>query len=400
DWFVPYNVDLLKQPKAPIVGKGVVPKNRFDIDLGAGGPLLLPGTNLLVMVGKDDVLRLFDRGNLGHYFPDHDANLQEFQAASFLFMGAPIFWNSPAGPQIYLWGANDFLKAYRLAGGLFQTTPVSQSAFKGVAGYSNSAPLSLSASGSQPGSGIVWALCAYGGDANMQTVSGVLRAFDAADLTRELWHSQQNLARDDVGSFAKFNPPTVANGKVYVPTLSGQLHVYGLLPTIAPAGAAFDAPGDEGGISVSAPAGIHWTAQADASWITVVTPTGVGDGEVKYIVRDNTTGGNREAAISVAGKTFTIKQAGAAGGDCAYTLAPAFVSLPTQGGSGSINVSAQAQCSWQATSSVSWITVTSACCGIGNGQVTYSVAANPDTVTRKGVITVGKQSFAVKQAGQ
>ena len=46
----------------------------------------------------------------------------------------------------------------------------------------------------------------------------------------ELWDSTQNLARDDVGNYAKFNPPTIANGKVYVGSFSGQLQVYGLNP--------------------------------------------------------------------------------------------------------------------------------------------------------------------------
>src|SRR5581483_9712201 len=133
--------------------------------------------------------------------------------------------------------------------------------FAGVFGYSNSAPLSLSANGTQAGSGIVWALCAYSGDANGDTVPGILRAFDATDLSRELWNSKQNAARDDLGSFAKFNPPTIANGKVYVPTFSGQLQVYGLLQVIAPSGADFEESGDEGRIQVSATPGIHWTAQ-------------------------------------------------------------------------------------------------------------------------------------------
>jgi len=39
-----------------------------------------------------------------------------------------------------------------------------------------------------------------------------------------------NEARDDMGNFAKFCPPTIANGKVYLSTFSNQLVVYGLLP--------------------------------------------------------------------------------------------------------------------------------------------------------------------------
>jgi hypothetical protein len=98
-----------------------------------------------------------------------------------------------------------------------------------AAGYSNMAPLSISSNGSTAGTGIVWAAAPLSGNANVSTVPGQLLAFDASDLTHELWDSQQNSARDGVGNFAKFNPPTVANGKVYLPTFSQQLVVYGLL---------------------------------------------------------------------------------------------------------------------------------------------------------------------------
>ncbi|HJQ27591.1 MAG TPA: BACON domain-containing carbohydrate-binding protein [Blastocatellia bacterium] len=395
DWFVPYNVDQLRVQKATKAGKKTDgPRNMYDIDLGAGGPLLLPGTNLLLIVGKDHVLRLFDCNNLGNYFSDHNANLQEFSAASFIFMGAPIYGNG----QIYLWGAGDTLKAYALTGGLFETKPSSQSTFNSVFGYSNSSPLSLSANGTQ--AGIIWALCSAGGDANGQTVPGILRAFDATDLSRELWNSQQNVARDDIGSFAKFNPPTIANGKVYVPTFSGQLHVFGLLPALDPLGAAFEASGDEGRIQITAPAGIHWTAQTSDNWIVIKSPSGVGDGEVTYVVRDNFSGSPRAGTISIAGQTFLIQQAGDAAINCTCTLAPAYMAFGVQGGSGQINLTTESHCSWEADSSVSWITITSGCCGIGSGQITYTVAENTGTTTRKGVITVGGESFAVKQTGK
>jgi hypothetical protein len=98
--------------------------------------------------------------------------------------------------------------------------------------------LSLSANGTAAGSGIVWATAPYSADAHLQTVAGIFRAFDASDLSIELWNSKQNAARDDAGDFAKFTPPTIANGKVYLATFSNQLVVYGLLgspPAPAPA---------------------------------------------------------------------------------------------------------------------------------------------------------------------
>ena len=59
--------------------------------------------------------------------------------------------------------------------------------------------------------------------------SGVLRAFDASNVANELWNSSQEPDRDSPGTFAKFAAPTIANGRVYLPTFSNQVCVYGLL---------------------------------------------------------------------------------------------------------------------------------------------------------------------------
>jgi hypothetical protein len=120
------------------------------------------------------------------------------------------------------------LKAFKFNGTTFQSSPVSQGSVLAAVGVSNTVPLSVSANGTQAGTGIVWASAPYSGDANAGAVPGILYAFDASDLSHELWDSKQNTARDDIGNYAKFSPPTIANGKVYVPTFSGQLTVYGL----------------------------------------------------------------------------------------------------------------------------------------------------------------------------
>jgi hypothetical protein len=99
--------------------------------------------------------------------------------------------------------------------------------------------LTVSADHNKAGSGIVWASTPWNQDANQATVEGIVRAYNASDLSHLLWDSKQNDARDHLGNFAKFAPPTVANGKVYMATFSGQLNVYGLLngtPTQTPTG--------------------------------------------------------------------------------------------------------------------------------------------------------------------
>jgi hypothetical protein len=61
-------------------------------------------------------------------------------------------------------------------------------------------------------------------------VPGILRAYNANNLGTELWNSRMNPGRDDIGNFAKFVSPTVANGKVYMATFSNTVNVYGILP--------------------------------------------------------------------------------------------------------------------------------------------------------------------------
>jgi hypothetical protein len=205
--------------------------NQSDADLGSGGPTLLPGTNSILGGGKDGILRLINTAGMGKFNSAFNADLQEFQATSGIIMIGPIYWNSPNhGPLAYLWGPGDHLKAFEFLNGSFQTTPVTQSTATNPAGNSNAAPLSLSANGSTSGTGILWAALSNSGDSNQQTVAGILRAFDATNLSTELWNSQLNATRDSVGNYAKFAPPTIANGKVYLATFSNQLLVYGLLP--------------------------------------------------------------------------------------------------------------------------------------------------------------------------
>jgi hypothetical protein len=60
----------------------------------------------------------------------------------------------------------------------------------------------------------------FAGNANHLVIRGVLRAFDASDVSKaELWDSESTGNDNDrLGQFAKYCPPTVANGKVYVAT--------------------------------------------------------------------------------------------------------------------------------------------------------------------------------------
>jgi len=133
-------------------------------------------------------------------------------------------WNGSAGQMVYTWVEGSGLRAFKVTGGALGT-PVANDKRKpshpgGI--------FTVSSNGATAGTGIVWASVPAGGDAWHGRADGSLMAFDAADITKPvLWDSTVAPA-DDVPSFAKFSPPMVANGRVYLATFSGKLQVYGL----------------------------------------------------------------------------------------------------------------------------------------------------------------------------
>ncbi len=93
--------------------------------------------------------------------------------------------------------------------------------------------MGISANGTVAGTAIVWAAYSSNGTADGGAYPGILIAFDASNLSTVLWNSNDAPnSRDYAGSWAKFDPPTIANGKVYLPTFDGLVNVYGLLPAI------------------------------------------------------------------------------------------------------------------------------------------------------------------------
>ena len=222
DWFAPWNVDYLSS---------------LDSDLSTSSALLLPGTNYLLSGGKEGKIYVLNTqpGQMGHFHPNDDSQIvQEWQASNGHIHASMLYWNTPNnGPMLYVWGENDYLKAFKFTGTYFQTTPIQQSTMQVTEGYANGPGMSLSANGSAAGTGILWSNLPYDGDATHQHVPGILRAFDASDITHELWNSKMSPA-DDFGMWAKWVPPTVANGKVYLATFSNQLAVYGPRSVLKP----------------------------------------------------------------------------------------------------------------------------------------------------------------------
>ena len=216
DWFTPSNWSAL---------------NGGDKDLASAGPLLVPGSSLLVGGGKAGVLYVLNTGSLGKNTANDSGAVQEITLSTGSVRGGPVYWQRSAangGPLLYDWGSGDQLKAFPFNGSTFATTPSALGSF--TQNYPGGI-LALSANGSTPGTGVLWATVSTSGNAFSQTTPGALYAFDAGNVTTQLWNSNMN-GGDSLGNYAKFVPPLVANGRVYVATASQKVAVYGLLAPV------------------------------------------------------------------------------------------------------------------------------------------------------------------------
>lgn len=310
DYFTPFNYG---------------PLNDSDTDTGSAGVALLPDAagssahpHLMVGAGKEGRIYLLDRDHLGGLNSGSDSQIvQSLPGAIDSLFGNPAYFNQ----GIYFCAATDNLKVFHIAQAQMTRLPSTTTALS--FGFPGCVP-TISASGAN--SGIVWIL----------ESRGVLRAYDASDLSKELFNSTQNVARDSLGAYVKFSAPMVANGKVYAGT-QDSLAVYGLLnggaagPAVANA-----ASGDRSAVSPGSIASIYGQglAQTTASAAAFPLPATLGGasvtvngipapllfaspGQINFQVPPQTSAGTATIAVSVggapAGATAVNVQAAAPG---------------------------------------------------------------------------------------
>jgi immunoglobulin I-set domain protein len=205
DYFTPFNT---------------VAESNADTDFGSGGGILMldvtdSGGNtrhLAVGAGKDSLIYIVDRDAMGKFNATTDQIYQEIsgQLGGGVY-SMPAFFNN----TVYYGAVGDALKAFPVTAARLAAAPSSQSTHH--FGYPGTTP-SISANGAT--NGIVWAI---------ENSGAVLYAFDATDLTKELYDSNQAANSRDHFSGNKFITPMVVNGKVYVGTATS-VAVFGLLP--------------------------------------------------------------------------------------------------------------------------------------------------------------------------
>jgi hypothetical protein len=229
--------------------------DQCDLDQGSSGAVLFD--QFVIGGGKDGRLYLMSADKMPGYTPgpfppaaaacmpgqpdcsDSPDLIQKWQASSGHIHGSPIIWKGPNNQTwLYVMGEGDPLKAFPFAGGKFSVQKVkrgswTQPKLNQIAACQTQANhgvwmpgglLAVSSNGSTHGTGIVWAIVPANGDGNScRGAKGMLIAFDAEDVTNELWRSQGKDAnnsdtKDSLGLLARFNPPMIANGKVFLGT--------------------------------------------------------------------------------------------------------------------------------------------------------------------------------------
>jgi hypothetical protein len=391
DYFTPFNQAVF---------------NQNDLDLGSVGPLLLPDQpgnhpHLLVGSGKDQTIYLVDRDNMGHFNPVDNSQIVQTVAAfsSHERWGAPAYWNG----LLYFVQAIDGVIAYSLSGGLLSNQPVSRT----PRGYQLTATPSVSASGTN--NGILWFI-----SRTDRRSLGTLHAFDATNLSTELYNSDQAGVRDTLGPVAHFGVPTIASGKVYVGTQS-ELVVYGLTGpaaalspltltfakqpvgttsapqtiTLTNAGAA---PLTISSIAVGPnftqtdSCGASVPAGAKCTISVVFAPTSSGNLTGTLTIADNASGSPQTVPLSGTGADFSLSAA--SGSSTSQTVAPGQSATYTLNLSpaGGFNQAVSLSCSGtpaQSTCSVSPSTITPG--GTAPVPVTVTVSTTAPSAATPGV---------------
>lgn len=231
-----------------------------DTDLSAGGVLLLPGTSEALMGGKSGKMYLVNTANMGGvqandagatqwlWFEqdlspayaatctDNHGVVLQSDITSYQIYGTGAFFNGSAylGITPSLTTVPGPVRQFTYAGGKLTPGPYTTDS---IAKNSYGTTSFISANGTSDG--IVWVLdhgLPIQDPDNVAATAAVLRAYDATDLTKELYNSAQS-ASDTAGLGIKFTSAIVANGKVFIgtghdpvstPNPQGELDVYGL----------------------------------------------------------------------------------------------------------------------------------------------------------------------------
>ena len=273
DWFIPFRDSHRRNWTNDDVRPFPVGYDYQDQDLGSAGPILPPGTSLVLGAGKDGILYILDRNNLGKavedftklkvpptfFTYDPDRNVAAYHNASptgpqdykpmlgvktHHLHGSPVYWNG----KLFAWGENETLRMFSIDvtgqtrllahGADFASADLADLTNNSLGGMPGGM-LTLSSNGLRDG--IIWATAPLTGDANKEPRPGIVRAYDASDVSQSERNADgvpklHKLWEASGFTFSKFCSPVVADGKLIVPTYDGRIDVYTLKPPPAQKG--------------------------------------------------------------------------------------------------------------------------------------------------------------------
>ena len=192
-------------------------------------------------------------------------------------------------------------------------------------------------------------------------------------------------------------------------SLSGSIDIAGQVVTVnqdtggctyalSPKNAKFKATGGKGSVKVAPVySDCDWSSDVDSDFITITSGQhGTGDGTLDYTVATNTETVTQIGTMLIAGEVFTVEVAGAT---CETTLGSTNADFSSSGGSSNVTVTANGtNCTWKAVVSGTFIHITSATSGTGDGTIDYTVSANTKPAVQKGTITVGKAKLTITES--
>jgi hypothetical protein len=203
------------------------------------------------------------------------------------------------------------------------------------------------------------------------------------------------------------NVPLVGPQRFYINAINNQQQLAGstetsallldkCTATIGQNAFTVTASGGSFSVNVTADSACNWTVASDSDWLLPVQAGGAGNSSLAVNAALNTGPNARVGRLTVGGNTVTVTQEGT---PCSYVLSSNSLLLDAPGGAGLFNVNTTSGCTWTATPSVNWITITGGSPGNGFGTVSFLVSLNPGTTLRTGSIFVGNQVFTINQAG-
>lgn len=205
DYFTPFNEKVL---------------NDKDDDLGSQGPVLLGAQagahpHLLVFAGKEGKLYLLDRDRLGKFHAGSDPQVLQTVKVRDAY-GAAAYWHG----HVYFTDRSDTTRDFELQGGKL--------VLKGTTARMPSPAATPIVSADATKDAILWVVSTKEWNEAHMDRPAVLHAYDANDITHELYNTEQNSGRDRGDMTVRFCIPTIADGHVFIGA-RGRLDVYGLL---------------------------------------------------------------------------------------------------------------------------------------------------------------------------